>query len=128
MPRVRAKTGEKLGHVVRGVGNLHRPVRLGENPLDRIGNTPLLRLATLTQDLPHVDILGKAEWFNPGGSVKDRAAANIPKSKWISLNGRSPVARHFGPQLPPANVRCSYRFINDVRREEMYVDPSLSYC
>ena len=50
---------------------------LGENPLDRIGNTPLLRFATLTRGLPHVEILGKAEWFNPGGSVKDRAAANI---------------------------------------------------
>jgi cysteine synthase B len=53
------------------------PARLGENPLDRIGNTPLLRLATLTRDLPEVEILAKAEWFNPGGSVKDRAAANI---------------------------------------------------
>jgi cysteine synthase B len=57
--------------------NLHVPVRLGESPLDRIGNTPLLRLGSLTRDLPEVQILGKAEWFNPGGSVKDRAAANI---------------------------------------------------
>src|SRR5262249_28374084 len=31
----------------------------------------------LTSDLPGVEILGKAEWLNPGGSVKDRAAANI---------------------------------------------------
>jgi cysteine synthase B len=50
---------------------------LGESLLAHIGNTPLLRLARLTQDLPAVEILGKAEWFNPGGSVKDRAAANI---------------------------------------------------
>jgi cysteine synthase len=57
--------------------NLHVPARLGESPLDRIGNTPLLRLGSLTRDLPEVQILGKAEWFNPGGSVKDRAAANI---------------------------------------------------
>src|ERR1041385_7110932 len=49
----------------------------GENLLKGIGNTPLLRLASLTRDLPGVEILGKAEWFNPGGSVKDRAAANI---------------------------------------------------
>jgi cysteine synthase B len=51
--------------------------RLGLSSLDRIGNTPLLRLQRLTSDLPGVEILGKAEWLNPGGSVKDRAAANI---------------------------------------------------
>jgi cysteine synthase B len=45
--------------------------------LERIGNTPLLRLARIGRDLPTVEILGKAEWLNPGGSVKDRAAANI---------------------------------------------------
>lgn len=51
--------------------------RLGERTLDRIGNTPLLRLESVTRDLPGVEILGKAEWLNPGGSVKDRAAGNI---------------------------------------------------
>jgi len=50
---------------------------LGQSVLDRIGNTPLLRLTTLTADLPGVALLGKAEWYNPGGSVKDRAASNI---------------------------------------------------
>jgi cysteine synthase B len=45
--------------------------------LDRIGNTPLLRFDALTRDLPAVQLLGKAEWYNPGGSVKDRTAANI---------------------------------------------------
>jgi len=50
---------------------------LGQRSLDRIGNTPLLRLDRLTRDLPGIEILGKAEWMNPGGSVKDRAAANI---------------------------------------------------
>jgi cysteine synthase B len=45
--------------------------------LDRIGNTPLLRLERLTDDLSGIALLGKAEWYNPGGSVKDRAAANI---------------------------------------------------
>jgi S-sulfo-L-cysteine synthase (O-acetyl-L-serine-dependent) len=45
--------------------------------LDRIGNTPLLRFARVARDLPNVEILGKAEWLNPGGSVKDRAAASI---------------------------------------------------
>ncbi len=50
---------------------------LGHSLIDRIGNTPLLRLDALTVDLPGVALLGKAEWYNPGGSVKDRAAANI---------------------------------------------------
>src|SRR2546430_2254956 len=50
---------------------------LGQRSLDRIGNTPLLRLDRLTRELPGIEILGKAEWMNPGGSVKDRAAANI---------------------------------------------------
>jgi cysteine synthase B len=42
-----------------------------------IGNTPLLTLGAFTANLPHVKLLGKAEWYNPGGSVKDRAAGNI---------------------------------------------------
>jgi cysteine synthase B len=45
--------------------------------LDRIGNTPLLRLERVSRELPGIEILGKAEWCNPGGSVKDRAASNI---------------------------------------------------
>jgi cysteine synthase B len=48
--------------------------QLGEHLLDRIGNTPLLRLGRIGAEFPDVAILGKAEWFNPGGSVKDRAA------------------------------------------------------
>jgi cysteine synthase B len=51
--------------------------RPGQSLLDRIGNTPLLRFDRLTNHLPGVTLLGKAEWHNPGGSVKDRAAANI---------------------------------------------------
>jgi len=50
---------------------------LGHSLVERIGNTPLLRLDAVTRDLPGVTLLGKAEWYNPGGSVKDRAAANI---------------------------------------------------
>jgi S-sulfo-L-cysteine synthase (O-acetyl-L-serine-dependent) len=50
---------------------------LGHSLIERIGNTPLLRLDALTRDLPGVALLGKAEWYNPGGSVKDRAACNI---------------------------------------------------
>ncbi|HZQ23062.1 MAG TPA: cysteine synthase family protein [Terriglobales bacterium] len=50
---------------------------LGHKLLDRVGNTPLLRLQRVARELPGVAVLGKAEWYNPGGSVKDRAAANI---------------------------------------------------
>jgi cysteine synthase B len=52
---------------------------LGTTLLDRIGNTPLVRLDELTEHLPGIQILGKAEWNNPGGSVKDRAASFIVK-------------------------------------------------
>jgi S-sulfo-L-cysteine synthase (O-acetyl-L-serine-dependent) len=50
---------------------------LGSTILERIGNTPLLRLGRLTAHLPGIVLLGKAEWANPGGSVKDRAASAI---------------------------------------------------
>jgi S-sulfo-L-cysteine synthase (O-acetyl-L-serine-dependent) len=50
---------------------------LGATLADRIGNTPLMRLDKLTAELPGVTMLGKAEWMNPGGSVKDRAASGI---------------------------------------------------
>ena len=51
--------------------------QLGTSLLDRIGNTPLLRLDRLTAHLLNIHLLGKAEWANPGGSVKDRAASTI---------------------------------------------------
>lgn len=50
---------------------------LGTSILQRIGNTPLARLERLSPGQGDVQILGKAEWFNPGGSVKDRAASAI---------------------------------------------------
>src|SRR5690349_13304803 len=45
--------------------------------LDTIGNTPLIRLGKIPLEFPGVEIYGKAEYFNPGGSVKDRAARNM---------------------------------------------------
>ncbi|MBV9075083.1 MAG: cysteine synthase family protein [Acidobacteria bacterium] len=50
---------------------------LGNKQLERVGNTPLLRLDRIGAEVPGVQILGKAEWVNPGGSVKDRPALNI---------------------------------------------------
>lgn len=49
----------------------------GTDVLSRIGNTPLIRLARVTADLPGIEIYGKAEYANPGGSVKDRPALNM---------------------------------------------------
>ena len=39
-----------------------------------VGNTPLVRVRLFEREFPRVDVFAKAEWFNPGGSVKDRAA------------------------------------------------------
>ncbi len=49
-----------------------------EGLLARIGETPLLRLTKVAAGLPEtVRVYAKAEWLNPGGSVKDRAALSI---------------------------------------------------
>jgi len=45
--------------------------------LDTVGNTPLIRLEKIPAGFPGIEIYGKAEYFNPGGSVKDRAARNM---------------------------------------------------
>ena len=51
------------------------PQRIGTSALDLIGNTPLIRLAKVAAELPDgVTLAAKAEWLNPGGSVKDRPA------------------------------------------------------
>ncbi len=50
---------------------------LGERQLNRVGNTPMLRLERIAGNLGGIQILAKAEWCNPGGSVKDRAASFI---------------------------------------------------
>ena len=68
-------------HVVQKNTEIVLPARkLGSKLLETIGNTPLLRLERLGQELPGVELLAKAEWFNPGGSVKDRAAASIVRT------------------------------------------------
>jgi cysteine synthase B len=49
----------------------------GKHLLELIGHTPLLRLERVVSDFPKVEFYAKAEWFNPGGSVKDRAAYSM---------------------------------------------------
>lgn len=50
--------------------------------IDLVGDTPLIKLTHVTENLsPGVEVYAKAEWFNPGGSVKDRPAL------WMILDG-----------------------------------------
>lgn len=65
---------------------LKNPAKPATSLLSRIGNTPLVRLAKVDEDLPGVEIYAKAEFFNPGGSVKDRAGLNM------ILEGSAPVS------------------------------------
>jgi cysteine synthase B len=51
--------------------------RVGGSLLHLIGNTPLLRLERVGREFPNVEFAAKAEWFNPGGSVKDRPALSM---------------------------------------------------
>ena len=51
-----------------------------ENPfslINFIGNTPLIEIDEMTRHLKKVSVYAKAEWLNPGGSVKDRAGLRI---------------------------------------------------
>lgn len=48
-----------------------------DSVIDLIGRTPLLRLRAFGAGTPGVELYAKAEFHNPGGSVKDRAAASI---------------------------------------------------
>src|SRR6266851_995782 len=57
---------------------------VGEGVLERIGNTPLLRIGRIAAHLPNVEICAKAEWFNPGGSVKDRPAKSMIEARLAS--------------------------------------------
>jgi len=63
--------------------NGHRPPPLEKlgvdavSVLDYIGNTPLFKFCSITRHLQNVEVYGKAEYLNPGGSVKDRAALSM---------------------------------------------------
>ena len=56
-----------------------KPLAAAGTTVDQlVGNTPLLQLDRIAQGIaPRVQVLAKAEWYNPGGSVKDRAALSI---------------------------------------------------
>jgi cysteine synthase B len=85
----------------------------GTKPLDRVGNTPLLRFESLTQQWPHIEILGKAEWANPGGSVKDRAAFNIIETA-LQSGALGPGKRLL--DATSGNTGIAYAMIGAARR------------
>jgi len=78
-----------------------------------IGNTPLVRLARVTRGIsPDVEVLGKAEWMNPGGSVKDRPAL------WMILDGERRGALPAGKTILDAssgNTAVAYAMIGAAR-------------
>jgi cysteine synthase B len=68
------RTGEETAPVSPSPApTAQRPVEI----IDLIGNTPLMRLNRIRPRNPKVEIYAKAEWANPGGSVKDRPARNM---------------------------------------------------
>jgi cysteine synthase B len=54
-----------------------KSAQLGVGVVDRVGNTPLLRIERVGSQYPGIGFYAKAEWLNPGGSVKDRPALNM---------------------------------------------------
>jgi cysteine synthase B len=84
------------------------PASRGGSLLDHIGNTPLLRLERIGRDFPQVEFYAKAEWFNPGGSVKDRPALNMIRA------GERSGALHLGKAILDAtsgNTGIAYAMI-----------------
>jgi cysteine synthase B len=94
--------------------------------LEQIGKTPLLRFVNITKDLDRVSIYGKAEWFNPGGSVKDR-----PALRMIEEGERSKVLTRDKVILDSSsgNTGIAYALIGAVKgyRVELAVPRNVSH-
>src|SRR5579862_742714 len=83
-----------------------------QNLLATVGNTPLLRLDKIAREVPGIEIYAKAEYFNPGGSVKDRAGLNM------ILDGERSGRLHPGRTLLDAtsgNTGIAYAMIGAAR-------------
>ena len=93
------------------VMTMTRPRRRPDSVIDLIGRTPLLRLRAFGADTPGVELYAKAEFQNPGGSVKDRAAASILRA---ARAGRPPAARRDNPRRDVGQHRDRVR--DDRRR------------
>src|SRR5436853_4283284 len=82
--------------------------------LDMIGRTPLVRLHQFERDTPGVELYAKAEWQNPGGSVKDRAAARM------ILEGEASGTLTQGKTIidaTSANTGIAYALVGGARRD-----------
>ena len=90
---------------------LGRPSRTSQL-LENIGNTPLIRLSRVSADLPGIEIYGKAEYFNPGGSVKDRPAARM-----IEEGEKSGALRSGKVLIDATSGNTGDRVCHDLRRE-----------
>ena len=87
---------------------------LGIAPHERVGNTPMVRLDKLTAHLAGVQLLGKAEWTNPGGSVKDRAATAIvaaAQAEGRLLSGPSPAKTEHLLDATSGNTGIAYAML-----------------
>jgi cysteine synthase B len=76
MYRLTSKQDEKTIHEL-SAERLELLARDRHSIVGNIGNTPLLRIKRIQPPEENVEIYAKAEWFNPGGSVKDRAALSM---------------------------------------------------
>jgi len=108
-PALRNRTALRLHS--RGEGDIERGRADAGSLLSRIGNTPMIRLQRLRPENPSVEILAKAEWFNPGGSVKDRPALNMlleAERAGQLLNGKTIIDATSG------NTGIAYAMIGSV--------------
>jgi cysteine synthase B len=101
------------------------PGRAASSVLDLIGRTPLIRLSRFERETPGVELYAKAEWQNPGGSVKDRAAARM------ILDGESSGALRPGLVIVDAtsgNTGIAYAMVGAARgyRVKLYLPDNAS--
>src|SRR5438045_6851844 len=86
--------------------------RTATSIVDLIGNTPLIRLSPFEAGLRNVELYAKAEWKNPGGSVKDRAAARmIPDGEKSAALTRDKIIL----DAPSGNTGIAYAMIGAAR-------------
>src|SRR5205809_71173 len=81
----------------------------GSSVLDMIGRTPLVRLHQFERETPGVELYAKAEWQNPGGSVKDRAAARYAKHVACTRKIRNGISIRISTTTPRTGRRTTTR-------------------
>jgi cysteine synthase B len=69
--------GEMVAESIPTLAVVDQHISVPESVVSCVGNTPMLRLQKIAASYPGVEVLAKAEWVNPGGSVKDRAALSM---------------------------------------------------